>query len=166
MTLTSKADLSFRSQFKPGDIGYITWMHGKLYAQEYGWNHVFEAYVAEPLSKFAQTHSIREKIWIAESDGKIVGTVAIVEASQKEAQLRWLLVDPSMRGRGVGKNLVQQAIQFSREQEYASIRLWTVSELASAAALYKSFGFTKVAEATNDDWGREVLEERYDLRLV
>ena len=72
----------------PGDIGCLTYLHGILYAREYGWDYTFEAYVAEPLAKFTKSHTDRERIWIVEKDGKLSGSIAIVESSKGEAQLR------------------------------------------------------------------------------
>jgi len=77
--------ISIRNDLRPGDVGYITYLHGILYAPEQGWDHTFDAYVAMPLAEFAKSHSSRERIWIAEKEGKIVGSVAIVKFSEKEA---------------------------------------------------------------------------------
>src|SRR5829696_4489227 len=84
-------DIGIRHHLKPGDIGYLTYLHGALYAQEYGWDHTFEAYVAGPLAEFAKSHSDRERIWVVEKDKKVAGSIAIVEVSKEKAQLRWLL---------------------------------------------------------------------------
>ncbi len=163
--MNSPSDIAVRSDLRPGDIGYITWLHGLLYAKEQGWDHTFEAYVAAPLAEFAKSHSPREHIWIAERDGIIVGTIALVEVSPEEAQLRWLLVDPKVRGVGLGGRLVGDLIQFAKEKNYKSIFLWTVSSLLAAGFLYRSFGFKKTIEESHELWGKLVTEERYDLVL-
>ena len=162
-SLLNVHNLHLRNAFAPGDIGYITWMHGVIYAQEQGWDHTFEAYVAKPLSEFAMKPSPRQKIWIIKRQHTIVATVAIAEASQKEAQLRWLLIDPTLRGIGLGNLLVQEAIEFSRLQSYRSVFLWTVSSLSAAAKTYRAHGFKKVSEENHTLWGKELTEERYDL---
>lgn len=159
------SSITIRNNLIPGDIGYITWLHGILYAREQGWDFTFEAYVAGPLSEFAKISSPRQRIWIAEKEGRIVGSTAIVEAAPHEAQLRWLLVDPSVRGLGLGKKLVHEAIDFSKAQDYRKIFLWTVSALSTAAVLYRSCGFKKTEETSTKGWGAPVLEERYDLDL-
>ncbi len=164
--MAGPASISVRTDLRPGDIGYIIWMHGVLYAREQGWDSTFESYVGEPLSQFAKKRSQRERIWIAEQSGKIVGTIAIVEALKETAQLRWLLVTPDMRGNGLGRSLMQSAIQFSREQSFSSIFLWTVSALQSAAKLYNSFNFMLTERITHQIWGSTVTEERYDLNLI
>ena len=121
-------------------MGYITYLHGILYASEQGWDHTFDAYVAIPLAEFAKSHSSRERIWIAEKEGRIVGSVAIVKFSEKEAQLRWLLLDPDVRGLGLGRRLLKEALDFCRKAEYISVFLWTVNTLPVAAMLLSISG--------------------------
>jgi N-acetylglutamate synthase-like GNAT family acetyltransferase len=143
----------------------VVYLHGVVYAQEYGFDHTFEAYVAGPLSNFVRSASERERLWIAERDGRIVGCIAIVAASSQVAQLRWFLVDPSARGIGVGKKLLNEAIAFCKACDYRSILLWTVSALTTAARLYRSVGFKRVEEKPGRQWGVDVVEEKYELTL-
>ena len=93
--------IAVRNDIRPGDIGSLVHLHGILYAKEYGWDATFEAYVAGPLSQFVLSHSDRERIWLVERSGEIRGSVAIVDASGGEAQLRWLLLHPDLRGLGL-----------------------------------------------------------------
>ncbi|VVB65325.1 Acetyltransferase (GNAT) domain protein [uncultured archaeon] len=157
--------ISIRNNLQPGDVGYITYLHGILYAPEQGWDYTFDAYVAIPLAEFAKSYSSRERIWIAEKEGRIVGSVAIVKFSEKEAQLRWLLLDPEVRGLGLGRRLVEESLNFCRNAEYSSVFLWTVNTLPVAAMLYKSAGFKKTEELTHELWGSVVTEVRYELAL-
>ncbi len=159
------ANVNIRNQLIPGDIGYLTYLHGILYANEYGWDYTFEAYVAGPLAEFARAHSNRERIWIVEKDGQVEGSIAIVEASKKEAQLRWMLLTPDLRGYGIGKLLVEAALEFCKEQDYSTVFLWTVSLLAAATKLYQSVGFQLTEQKTHQIWGMELTEQRYDLEL-
>ena len=158
-------NVRIRHDLKPGDVGYLTYLHGVLYAEEYGWDHTFEAYVAGPLAEFARSHTGRERIWIVERDGKIVGSLAIVAASSETAQLRWLLLHPDLRGQGLGRILVEEAVRFCRDRGYSSVFLWTVSALAAAAGLYRSAGFQLTTERTNELWGAVLTEQRYELKL-
>jgi len=159
------AETTVRTELRPGDIGEVVRMHGVLYAREYGFDPTFEAYVAEPLARFAIAASPREQLWIAERDGRIVGCVAIVAASPDVAQLRWFLVDPSARGQGLGGRLLDEAVAFSREQGYRSIVLWTVSALTDAARLYLAKGFVRTERKPGRLWGADVVEEKYERDL-
>jgi GNAT superfamily N-acetyltransferase len=159
------ASVSLRHDLRPGDVGYITYLHGTLYAQDQGWDHTFDAYVATPLAEFARSQSSRERIWILEKDGRIVGSAAVVRFSDREAQLRWLLMDPSVRGQGLGRWLAEEALEFCRTAGYFSVFLWTVKTLTIATKLYQSLGFREIQEQTHELWGSIVTEVRYDLDL-
>jgi cytosine/creatinine deaminase len=161
----SGPNISIRHHLLPGDVGYITYLHAVLYAPEQGWDHTFDSYVAIPLAQFARSHSHRERIWIAEKEGRIVGCAAIVKFSENAAQLRWLLLHPEVRGRGLGRRLVEEALHFCREAGYSIVFLWTVSTLPAAARLYLSVGFRETEKVTHEIWGREVTEVRYELEL-
>lgn len=155
-----------RSSLKPGDIGWIVHLHGILYAKEYGWNHTFDAYVADGLAKFAASfHAEKDRLWIAEKGEKIVGFIAIAGHSEKEAQLRWFLVHPTERGHGLGRTLLSNALDFCRQRRFRSVFLWTVGDLKVAAHLYRSVGFHKTEEKTHHIWGKALTEEKYELSL-
>jgi GNAT superfamily N-acetyltransferase len=163
---TKSAQLSFfqiRNDLKPGDMGTIIYLHGVIYEKEYGFDNTFEPYVAEPLSKFILFQSDRERIWIAQNNENIVGSVAIVKFSEDQAQLRWLLVHPEVRGLGLGKTLVEKAVQFSKIKGYRSIFLWTLDILSVAKKLYQSSGFKKTEENPCRLWGVPLTEYRYEL---
>jgi GNAT superfamily N-acetyltransferase len=157
---------SLRTEVRPGDLGYIVYLHGIIYARERGFNPTFEAYVAEPLAAMVRAGSPRDQLWLAEREGRMVGCVAIVAVSPKTAQLRWFLVEPASRGAGLGKRLLKEAIEFCRQAGYQEINLWTESALRVAAHLYQSFGFRKTEEKPGLRWGVELVEEKYELRLM
>jgi GNAT superfamily N-acetyltransferase len=154
-----------RRDLQPGDLGSIIRLHGIVYAREHGFDPTFEACVAGRLADFARPHTDRDRLWVVEREGGIVGCIAIVGTSATEAQLRCFLVDPSARGIGLGTQLLHEAVAFARGCGYESIFLWTVSALTTAARLYRAAGFEKVEEKPGRRWGVEVVEEKYALFL-
>jgi N-acetylglutamate synthase-like GNAT family acetyltransferase len=158
--------ITLRTGLAPGDLGAVVSFHGVVYAREFGFDTSFEAYVAGPLAEFALSASNRERLWIAERAGQLVGSVAIVSASSQAAQLRWFLVDTGARGVGLGKRLLHHAVTFADECGYQTIFLWTVSALAAARHLYEAAGFQKVEAKPGKRWGVEVVEEKYELILA
>ncbi len=155
-----------RDDIRPGDIGFIVYLHGQLFAEEYGFGDKFEAQVAASLAEFYLSFKPnRERLWIAEKDGQIVGSVGIVESSPVQARLRWLLVDPANRGLGLGKALLDEAIDFCRQCGYKNVFLETFSELTAAGHLYKSAGFKITKEKTKSLFGKTVTEQHYVLNF-
>jgi N-acetylglutamate synthase-like GNAT family acetyltransferase len=156
-----------RHEMKPGDIGYLIYLHGNLYAREYKYDQTFEVYVAHGLVEFIKAFNpYRDRIWIAEAEGRIVGCVAIVRSTKLEAQLRWYLVHPDYRGKGLGKILIQEALNFCKDRKYNSVFLWTTSELTAAAHLYTEAGFKKKEVKSHNVWGKFLAEEKYELKIV
>ena len=161
----SKAGASIRHDVRPGDIGDIISMHGQLYTREHGYSLDFEAYVAKTFSAYPWPLGTRERLWIVEKNGALSGSIAIVRASETEAQLRWLLLSPELRGFGLGTCLVEEAIAFSRSSGYRAVLLWTEASLTTATRLYRQAGFTLTQTRTGMTWGAQRTEERYDLSL-
>jgi GNAT superfamily N-acetyltransferase len=159
------ADPVLRTELRPGDVGRIVEAHGRIYAAEQGWDVTFEAYVAGPLAEFVKARPERGRIWIAERGGRFAGCVAIVPAGERAAQLRWFLVDPAERGRGLGTRLLADAVAFARDEGFGEAFLWTERSLAAAARLYARAGFVLAESVPGRAWGSDVVEERHVLDL-
>lgn len=153
-------------EHRPGDIGWIVHRHGALYAEEYGYDERFEALVAGIVARFVQKlDRRRERCWIAERDGQIVGTIFVVAKSKTTAQLRLLLVEPSARGLGLGARLVDEVVRFARGAGYKRIDLWTQSELTAARRLYEAAGFKRVSAKRHRMFGKPTTAEFWRLEL-
>ncbi|MCI0412221.1 helix-turn-helix domain-containing GNAT family N-acetyltransferase [bacterium] len=163
--LDDSAAVSLRSH-QHGDIGWITYRHGVLYKEEYGFDETFEALVADILARFINKHDPeKERIWIAELHGERVGSVMIVDAGNNVAQLRLLLVEPWARGRRIGKRLVDECVSFARAKGYLKMKLWTQSNLIEARQLYVKTGFQVVNEKTHKSFGHDLVAEVWEMTL-
>ena len=158
--------MQIRTNIQPGDLGYVISLHGLLYAQEYGLDHTFEGYVASGVGEFGKSFDQRKDcLWLAEDYGQIAASIAIAGQTDQTAQLRWFLVAPDVRGRGLGRQLLTAALDFCRAREFRSVFLWTLSDLKGAARLYQQAGFRRTEHKTHEIWGAVRTEERYDLTL-
>lgn len=152
---------------RPGDMGWVVQSHGLLYSKEYGYDERFEALVAGIVAEFIEKlDPDRERCWIAEKTGENAGCVFLVKKSASVAKLRLLLVEPSARGLGIGKRLVEECVRFAREAGYKKIVLWTQSELAAARSIYRGAGFELAGEKKHQSWGRnDLVAETWQLKL-
>lgn len=143
---------------QPGDMGGIIHRQAVLYSQEYGWNNEYEARVADILAKFVREFDpARERCWIAEQDGKVIGSVFVVRQDDTTAKLRLLYVDPCARGLGIGSRLVDECLRFSRQAGYAHMVLWTNSILTDARRTYDKAGFRLVEEEAHHSFGKDLV---------
>jgi DNA-binding MarR family transcriptional regulator/GNAT superfamily N-acetyltransferase len=152
----------------PGDLGWIVSRHGSLYAAEYGWDETFEALVAEIVASYARAHDPRrERCWIAEKDGENVGSVLLVAHPERAnvAKLRLLLVEPSARGCGIGRRLIEECTRFARQAGYDTITLWTNSVLVAARRLYAAAGYRLVHAEPQHSFGHDLISETWELTL-
>src|SRR3954452_15896555 len=145
-------DVLLRAADRPGDLGWVLMAHGERYAAEYGWS--VEAVTARGVADFA-AHSVPggDAAWVAELDGRRVGSVLCVREDATTARLRLLLVEPGARGLGVGRALVERCVAFARDAGYARLVLWTNEPLAAARGLYLAAGFVLEGEETHTEFG-------------
>nr|WKN34226.1 helix-turn-helix domain-containing GNAT family N-acetyltransferase [Tunicatimonas sp. TK19036] len=159
------ADISIRTHLVAGDLGFVIRSHGELYQQEYGFGTAFEQYVAKGLVEFSDQYDPdRNRVWVCEHQGKRIGFLLLMDRGEA-AQLRYFFIDNSYRGVGLGKKLMQLYIDFLKEKGYRSSYLWTTHELTAAASLYRRHGFQLVEEKPSTDFGKALIEQKYELRL-
>ncbi|MBO0806007.1 MAG: MarR family transcriptional regulator [Nocardiopsaceae bacterium] len=165
---------------RPGDLGWIVYRHGAVYAEEYGWDADFEMWVARIVADYAADRAAdraggRGAAWIAEVDGAPAGSVLCVPdgghgghggadgsgADGSTARLRVLLVERWARGLGIGGRLVDEALRFARQAGYRRITLSTYDVLASARRIYQAAGFTLTREEPEHAFGQDLIAQEW-----
>jgi GNAT superfamily N-acetyltransferase len=160
-------NIRIRTQLNPGDLGYVTYRHGKLYGEEYNYGISFETYVGAGIYEFYKNYNPElDRVWICEHINRIVGFVLLMHRENNTAQLRYFYLEPEYRGIGLGKKLMQLYMDFLKEKGYQSSYLWTTHELLTAASLYTRHGFKLTEEKESTDFGKSLKEQRYELLLV
>ncbi|HJT75081.1 MAG TPA: GNAT family N-acetyltransferase [Chitinophaga sp.] len=158
-------NISIRNELLPGDLGYIAYLHGKLYAEELNYGRNFEIYVLHGLQEFAAAYDpAKDKVWICEHEDKIIGCMIGMNRGTA-LQLRYFIFLPEYRGSGLGKKLMTEFISFGKERKYLSAYLWTTNEQQGAISLYTRFGFTLTEEKESIAFDKPLIELRYDLKL-
>jgi N-acetylglutamate synthase-like GNAT family acetyltransferase len=161
-------DFVIRRELRPGDLGAIIALHGRLIPPHYGLDGTHEGYIAASVAKQAIDGwpGEREEAWIVEREGELAGSIALTDDGDEVAGLRWFALEPSLRGLGLGRRLVGEVVAAARMHGFARLRLETFSDLRAAAHLYREYGFELVHEETGPRWGRDqVTYQHYELRL-
>lgn len=138
--------------------------------KECGYGLSFECYVAEGLHEFCKNYNPdKERVWICKHNNKIIGSLLLMDRGTNKgndtAQLRYYIIEPEYRGIGLGKKLMNLFMQFLKEKNYKRCYLWTTDELETAASLYIKYGFILTEEKETTDFGKKLIEQRYDFFL-
>ena len=154
-----------RRELRAGDLGAIIAHHGRLYPSERGVDASFEAHVAASVAAAGRPGWPRETeaVWIVELTTEHAGSLALTDEGGGLAMLRWFVLDPQLRGRGLGRRLIAELLELAEWIGYERIALETFSELSAAAHLYR----LRVRGGPRRDgprWGRsEITYQRYEL---
>jgi len=152
----------------PGSIGRIAELHGTYYHEYWDFTVFFEAKVATELSEFLTRYDEkRDGFWTASLKGCVEGSITIdgIHAEKEGAHLRWFIISDVLRGRGIGSQLINKALDFCRNKGYKQVYLWTFEGLNAAKHLYEKNGFELVEQHKGAQWGTEVNEQRFELEL-
>lgn len=162
-------DVEIRRGYMPGALGRVVELHGTYYHALWGFGAFFEAKVAHELAEFIGRYDAqRDGFWTASIAGRIEGAITIdgVHAAHEGAHLRWFIMSDALRGQGIGNRLIDAAVDFCRSHRYPCVYLWTFEGLHAARHLYEKAGFVLVEQHPGKQWGTEVHEQRFELRLA
>ena len=130
--------------YSPGVVGRIIEAHALYYHEHWGLDKSFEVQVGRELSEFmGEFRENRDCIWVPTVGGRFAGSIAMDgrKAAKDGVRLRWFLVVPEFQGLGIGKALIDRALEFSKGRGYTDLYLWTFRGLDPARSLYERNGF-------------------------
>lgn len=157
-------DFLIRNTLEPGDLGQVAALHGKVYSEEHDFGLGFEAYVMESLLEFYRAYNQKkDRVWVVESEGKLVGFVLIMHRPANRAQLRYFILAKEFRGFGIGSQLMNEWMEFYTAANYDAAYLYTTPGLDAAVSLYQKMGFRKISEMKSRNFGFPLLEQYYEL---
>jgi GNAT superfamily N-acetyltransferase len=154
--------------YYPGVAGKITAVHALYYHEKWGFDISFETQVGREISEFLMEFDPnRDGLWAARRNDMFAGSIAIDgrRAYSLGARLRWFIVVPVFQGLGIGKELIDRAVEFCIQHRYPKIFLWTFEGLHTARRLYEEQNFRLCEEREVDQWGQHIREQKFELDL-
>lgn len=157
------AGIELDAQLRPGDVGQIVALHAREYEKIAGFGIEFEALVARDLGDFVSLDHPDSRIWIArDADGTVLGSIAMdLSHGADDTHLRWFLLSPDARGTGLGRRLLNAAIEHADAHGVRTTVLWTFQGLDTARAMYEKHGFSLTLEQIGERWGSTVTEQEF-----
>src|SRR5436305_10080826 len=168
MKTTAEPDqIEMDRSLRQGDAAAIAELHRRLYVPEYGMNDEFVRRVAEGVEA-AVAGGWPERagaVWLARQDGVVRGSLGLTDQGYALGRLRWFALEAPLRGRGLGRQLVNELLVVAREAGMRRLELETFSALGTAARIYRSVGFSLTSERERTDWGVPIVYQHYSLDL-
>jgi GNAT superfamily N-acetyltransferase len=138
-----------------------------VYAGEYGLNEAFVESVQRGLDAAVARGWPQQSgaVWLPERGATLLGALGLTDEGDGLGRVRWFVLDPELRGRGLGRLLVEQLLDEARAAGLRRLELATFSRLTAAARIYRDAGFRVVSERDRDDLGPVVTFQEYSLEL-
>jgi DNA-binding MarR family transcriptional regulator/GNAT superfamily N-acetyltransferase len=161
----SLEDIQIKTDFEQGDLGFIIQVHGELYRYEFDYGIEFEQYVTIGLAEFIKLYDPKKsRIWMCTHNFNRIGFILVLDRGNEIAQLRYFFVFPEYRSIGLGNELMRLLVEFLKEKDYSECYLWTTNDLLPAGNLYLKYGFELVEEKPSVNFGKNLVEQKYNLK--
>ncbi|MFT4416770.1 GNAT family N-acetyltransferase [Fredinandcohnia humi] len=148
------------------DVEKIVDLHYLLFKKEYGYDESFMDFIYQKVVEINKRNNDREMIWVVERNKKHLGSISISEYNQNTAQLGLFLLDPIVRGAGIGCQLIELAINHCRDKGFSRIILLTNDKLEAARSLYEKYGFVIIDTKKIYVSAQWINEECWELYLL
>jgi len=167
MSAATTSDITVRRHLKDGDADAIAELHRRVYGSEYRLNEQFVDGVRRGLAAAIASGWPRRSgaVWLVDGDEQLRGALGLTDEGDGAGRVRWLVLDPALRGRGLARSLVAELLDEARAAGLHTLTLETYSDLTAAARIYRDAGFRVEWERVHDDWGPTITFQGYRLDL-
>ncbi|MCA0147304.1 GNAT family N-acetyltransferase [Rossellomorea vietnamensis] len=117
--------------------------------------------LADPSETIVKDYTTRGECFVAELEKKIVGVYVLLPTRPETIELVNVAVTEELHGRGIGKQLVMDAVKVAREKGYKTIEVGTGNSGVGQLALYQKCGF-RIVGVDLDFFVRHYPEEIYE----
>lgn len=117
--------------------------------------------LADPAPKLVEDYAARGQCFVAEKDGQVLGVYVLLPTRPETAELVNIAVDEAFQGQGIGKQLVNHAIQEARRLGYKTLEIGTGNSSIGQLALYQKCGF-RITGIDKDFFIRHYSEAIYE----
>ena len=105
--------------------------------------------------------------WIALADGRLVGTIGLMDLGGGRGSLRKMFVPPEFRGAGVAPRLLETLLDWARTRGFTTLYLGTTSKYHAAHRFYEKHGFARLeADRLPQGFPRFDIEDRFYSRSL
>ena len=166
-----RTDVQLAEGYRPGTIGRIAEMHAVYYAREWDLGAFLEAKIAGEAAGFIDRYDPDTDLLLLALCGDVIAGSIIVDLNDPAskdvadgdyaAHIRWFIVDDSIRGAGIGRKMMQRAVDHIDRFAGGMAWLTTFAGLDAARRLYEDFGFRLADERQDKTWGDPVHEQLY-----
>lgn len=157
-----------RQGWQPGLIADSAALMSREYAARFGVGAAYEAWVTTELASFFTGFDDRLSDWWGVRVKDVLAGCCAVDGRRgggREAEFRWFCLAPPCRGRGVGRQLLDEAVAWARQRGLQRLHLQTHPSLVAAVHLYERAGFRACGEVPGPSFAPHLAFEGHELTL-
>jgi GNAT superfamily N-acetyltransferase len=161
------ADVIVRTELTDRDADGIVALHDRVYSAEFGFDGRFAASIAWGIeAAVARGWPVTDgAVWLVDRGAELEGSLGLTTDRDGVGRVRWFVLTPALRGRGLGRRLLAELLSEARAAGLRTLELETFSALTVAGRIYRRAGFSPQWERQTDQWGPPILFQRYELSL-
>lgn len=168
MTVAQRTDYEIRRELRDGDAEAIVEIHERIYKPEHGMDDRFVQGVRGTVGRAVEAGwPAGGGAWLVDGeDGRLAGCIGLTDEGDGLGRIRWVVLAPEVRGLGIGRRMITEAVAEARRLGFERLELDTFGALRAAASIYRSLGFKLVSEEQTDMWGPQIAYQHYVLDLT